>query len=567
MGSLRYSGSYQKIRGGYYTPKLIADFLARWAIQSPAARILEPSCGDGVLLESSLKVLVELGASKKQAVGLVEAIEIDRAESLKAVERLRPLGFPAEDSMVHGGDFFAYCEGRGPRAFDAVVGNPPFIRYQNFLEEHRRPAFEIMRRAGMKPSRLTNSWVPFLVASSLLLTERGRLAMVVPAELLQVSYAAELRRFLGDYFNKLTVITFRRLVFEGVQQEVVLLLGERGGGRAGVRTVELDSVSDLASYGHAGLSPGELKPVDHTAEKWTQYFLSNREIHLLRALREHPELILSGRVIDVDVGVVTGRNQFFVLTDERAGELSLKQHARRVVGRSGHLKGAIFSEADWLSNARRQSPAYLLDLPRVPYDELPKAAREYVTAGEEEGLNKGFKCRIRNPWYFVPSVWVPDAFMLRQVHGYPKIVVNRAETTCTDTIHRVRLRDGARAETVAAAFLNSLTFAFSEVIGRSYGGGVLELEPTEAEKLPLPLKGAEELELEPLHERLLKADVNGVLEVTDKALLIDALGLSAQDVKILNGVWAKLRDRRVNRRQCPRRHSGLPGSPFEFTPG
>ena len=33
--------TYQKIRGGYYTPKPIADFLARWAIQTPTTKVLE----------------------------------------------------------------------------------------------------------------------------------------------------------------------------------------------------------------------------------------------------------------------------------------------------------------------------------------------------------------------------------------------------------------------------------------------------------------------------------------------------------------------------------------------
>src|SRR2546423_11424308 len=106
-----------------------------------------------------------------------------------------------------------------------------------------------MSKAGMKPNRLTNTWVPFIVASSFLLAKHGRLAMVIPAELLQVNYAAELRRFLSDYYNKITLITFKQLVFEGIQQEVVLLLAERNGERrTGIRTIELQSISDLASY-------------------------------------------------------------------------------------------------------------------------------------------------------------------------------------------------------------------------------------------------------------------------------------------------------------------------------
>jgi adenine-specific DNA-methyltransferase len=35
--------TYQKLRGGYYTPKPIADFLAQWAIQSSATSVLDPA--------------------------------------------------------------------------------------------------------------------------------------------------------------------------------------------------------------------------------------------------------------------------------------------------------------------------------------------------------------------------------------------------------------------------------------------------------------------------------------------------------------------------------------------
>ena len=62
----------------------------------------------------------------------------------------------------------------------------------------REAAFRLIRRVGLNPNRLTNAWVPFIVASAMLLGRRGRLAMVVPAELLQVSYAAGLRRLLSD---------------------------------------------------------------------------------------------------------------------------------------------------------------------------------------------------------------------------------------------------------------------------------------------------------------------------------------------------------------------------------
>jgi adenine-specific DNA-methyltransferase len=112
----------------------------------------------------------------------------------------------------------------------------------------------------------------------------------------------------------------------------------------------------------------------------------------------------------------------------------------------------------------------------------------------------------------------------------------------------VKLLNGVAAPTIAAAFLNSLTFAFTEVLGRSYGGGVLELEPREAEKLPLPLLGAEALDLNKINDLLLAGKIIEVLDMTDKQLLQDGLGLTASDSKTLRSIWEKLRDRRINRK-------------------
>ena len=83
-------------------------------------------------------------------------------------------------------------------------------------------------------------------------------------------------------------------------------------------------------------------------------------------------------------------------------------------------------------------------------------------------------------------MWLPDIFMLRQIHAAPRMTVNGAHTTSTDTVHRIRVHPNIISAALSTVFHNSATFAFSEIIGRSYGGGILELEPRKAEMLPIP---------------------------------------------------------------------------------
>lgn len=75
----------------------------------------------------------------------------------------------------------------------------------------------------MKPNKLINSWVAITVASIELLSLGGKFAFVLPTDLLQVSYAKELRKFILKELKELTIISFDNIVFSGIQQDVVLI--------------------------------------------------------------------------------------------------------------------------------------------------------------------------------------------------------------------------------------------------------------------------------------------------------------------------------------------------------
>jgi adenine-specific DNA-methyltransferase len=590
MTARRFAGlDADKLRGGYYTPDAVAAWLCAWAVRDRTDSVLEPSCGDGVFLAAAAVRLGGLGAPAPAIAGQLAGVEIVPAEAAAARVRLLPcLGAPAAAAAVATGDFFDWWQRPARPAFDAVVGNPPFIRYQSFPEPSRGRAMGVLACLGLAPNRLTNAWVPFVAAAAASLRVGGRLAMVLPAELLAVSYSAQLRSFLRHRFRRLAVVACNELLFERAEQEVVLLLADgavadgamadgataaAGAGGTAARSrpcrvtlTEVRTAGELTRRpppAMLGMTAGALSAgAARGDEKWLQYFLTAREIGLLRELRRSGTAAALGSRAGVDVGVVTGSNEFFVLSQARVEDLGLSAYTVPLVSRSAQLPGARIAAAEWRDLAAEGHRVHLLNLRPLDGSRLAPPLAAYVAGGEARGIHRGYKCSIRAPWYAVPPAWVPDAFLFRQIYDFPRAVHNQAGATSTDTLHRLTCKADPAA-TIADLYTH-LTAASAEIEGRSYGGGVLELEPTEAERLlvppplsPAPPPGsAPPGSALPLAEcdRLVRAGrLDDALGENDRLVLGARLGLSRADCAALRGIWTKLRDRRIARRRRGRR--------------
>jgi len=543
--------SKNKLRGGYYTPIKIADFLTAWALDgiTKDSSILEPSMGDGVFVSAVINNLEGKKFPNKSVEKMIYGIELFKEETRKAKKSIDERGYKSANFNLRTGDFFEFVKNSSEiNRFDVVLGNPPFIRYQNFPRKQRDIAEKILSKNEIHLNKLTNAWAFFLLVSVLLLKENGKIAMVLPAELLQVGYASKIRIFLSKIFHSVTIVTFKKLTFKDIQQEVILLMGDKSKqGPGGINIIELSSLDDL-SLGNIK-SATRFKPIDHDTDKWTQYFLSDAEILLLRKLKESNKLCRLGELIEVDVGIVTGNNDYFAVSEEIVKKYNLENYVVPLVGRTAYINGnLVFTVDNWEKLRREGKTCYLFSYDKKVEVDTPKMVRKYLDHGIEMKVQLGYKCRIRKMWHSVPSTWIPDAFLSRQIHLYPKLILNKAQVVPTDTIHRVRFKKNIDPRKMQVLFHNSLTFAYSEILGRSYGGGVLELEPSEAENLLVPSPEFININLSQAKELFPNKDLDGVLDKIDKVILHEGLGLTINDIKLLKSAWTKLSERRRARK-------------------
>lgn len=531
--------SAQKLRGGYYTPPDLAGFMAQWVKEINPACILEPSCGDGVFFDALAKIE---GFQKTKIVGF----ELEADEAAKAQARAKVVGL--KSTSVHSEDFLQWAinhlDDKDTR-FDAIVGNPPFVRYQYLPEPFQVCAEQIFKELDLPFTKHTNAWVPFILASMALLRFGGRLAMVVPAEIIHVTHAQSLRSYLGRECRRLVIIDPEELWFSDTLQGAVILLAEKK--HRGTDRTEGLGIYPVKGREFLQLNPSAVFTAPQSINgktvqgKWTRALLNLETRSLFDELAEHDEVHRFEDIAQVDVGIVTGANKFFLVPDDVVKTYKLGKWAHPMFGRSEHCPGIIYDADQHTANAAKGNPTNFLWFQGTE-EKFSASTKAYLQLGKDQKLHTRYKCRVRAPWYTVPSVYSTEIGMLKRSHDTPRLILNRLGAYTTDTAYRIRT-ESVRAEKLVGCFINPLTALSAELESRHYGGGVLELIPSEIERLMVPLPDKVNVDLADLDAAIRKVSTHQVLSRQGKVVL-GALGLSkAKQECVLEG-WRKLRDRR-----------------------
>jgi hypothetical protein len=379
-------------------------------------------------------------------------------------------------------------------------------------------------------------------------------------ELAHAQYARPVLEYLRRSFGRVTFLTFRKKLFPDLSEDTLLLLAESRGEccrtflcrdlpHAGA-LADVENRDRLPVRGTRKLSAESLAD---GRERLIEYLIPAKARALYRALKESGQGRRLGELADVGIGYVTGANSFFHLDREEAARRSLpRRFLRPAVRRGRALAGLRFTASDWHRAAEVGEAGYLLYIDRD--GNLPESVRDYLRHGEALGVPRGYKCRTRSPWFRVPHVHQPDAFLSYMSGATPRLVANDAGAVASNSLHIVRLYPdaGVAREGLAALWQTSLTRLSVEIEGHPLGGGMLKLEPTEAGNVLVPWPGdaggawltrlAEELDIS------VRQQGNGAVPAgADTAILQERLGLSPSDCDLLRSAAETLRERRYCR--------------------
>jgi adenine-specific DNA-methyltransferase len=538
----------RKARGAFFTPGVLCRYVVDWAIRAADDDVLEPSCGEAAFLLAAADRLGALAQVTGNRAGRLNGVEV-HAESAREAEGLvRAAG---HDVAVTVRDFFLV---EPTPAYDAVIGNPPYVRYQEFAGAARARGREAALRGGVPLTGLASSWAAFTVHSAMFLKNGGRLGLVLPAELLSVNYAAEVRRFLMERFARVRLVLFTERVFPGVLEEVVLLLADGyGEGPAGhCELHQLRGADELA----APASAGHMWKPATVDGKWTPSLLSPGALAAYGALAEAGQFTTLHEWGETTLGMVTGNNRFFALSPQRARELRLPSHELLPLSPPGsrHLRALTFTKRAYEQLGNEGAGTLLFR----PADAPSRRAASYIATGEQLRVDGAYKCRVRSPWWRVPLVKPADLLLTYMNADTPRLCTNRGGLHHLNSVHGVYLRDGVRQlgrDLLPLASLNSMTLLGAETVGRAYGGGMLKLEPKEADRLPIPspealarARPALSAIRRTVGTRLgRRGGLRDAVHLVDAVLLAGELGVTAGQLTALREAHAELSGRRLAR--------------------
>ncbi|MDX6500001.1 MAG: adenine-specific DNA-methyltransferase [Blastocatellia bacterium] len=472
--------------GIFYTPSEATRILCNWAIRTPLDLVLEPSFGACGFLEASRSRLDEL-ANTNPAENLFGCDIDPRAFSEFLIPKFDGYNLA---SRFKNKDFLSITPAEFPvQAFDAIIGNPPYVSHHHIPVLRKKSLADLMA-VDINLDSKSSLWAYFILHSLKFLKVGGRIAWILPSSFLHADYSYAIRQRIANCFERTLIIQLGQRLFasEGTEESTAVLLAEGWKGHPSSGFARVDFAATLLDLertigrwqlgeavgseydrrlGHALMPQEAVRAVEFI-----------EQTHLVRKL---------GSVADVLIGLVTGANDFFVINEEIAKQWGLGESCLRpILSKASLFDGIKITTLDLRKASENNVRCLLLNTKNIRSEDLP--VRVYLWSFPEDRKFANCTFGKRAIWHQSDDGRIPHAFFPYVLQHGPRLILNVAKTTCTNSVHRVFFRDNvspAEMRAAAISVLSTYSQLSAEVEGRTYGVGALKLEPSEAKRMGL----------------------------------------------------------------------------------
>jgi type I restriction-modification system DNA methylase subunit len=382
-------------------------------------------------------------------------------------------------------------------------------------------------------------FIPWIIHSANFLKEGGRLGMIISDSWLQTEYGVAFLKYLADTFKIHAIIDISSRVFPVPLIGSCIILLERCSNQnerdsnmtvlmltSGKRTLEVDAILEAIKKAKDGVKVEGEGFLVNTVKQSELKNITSKPITLFFNVEEIFQLLMSsGKTVKLGnkfqpsegntgwsvyasmegKGAGVGGENFYYLSEEDVRKYGLKKYVgiylKPLISSPDNLKYFVFTKEDW-----EKKKEYIL-IANKPLSELPQEIKEYVKLGETsilltKGTNKGkpvsqsavalIRKNLRKvevlgrrifflDWYDLGGVIEAPIYVARGSQYWVRFVLAKYQCALDDRVLALIPRQGVKFDEIELkallAYLNS-SFAQlqAEVMGRSTGGGMIELD-------------------------------------------------------------------------------------------
>ena len=535
----------RKRLGQYYTPPLICDLIATLCINSPEAKILDPSCGSGGFLLSSYSRLLNLmnkkesdGKSHNYILNHIYGIDINQFAAHLSVVNLSIRNLDANTDIVNvmASDFFKVSANQAtltphkklslkgyaevyhalPANFDVVITNPPYTRQDDignkkYVDFIRNIALSFDGKE-MKLSSEAGIYTYFFTHGFHFLKEGGLLGYIVSNSWMDVKFGKELQKFFLDNFKIKSIIDFDKRSFQEAAVNTVIVILQKLTGKNSKLERDSNKVKFVRVKGHLSV-----KQITNIVDKTTNSYedenvrcilISQHELYkdskwgkYLKApevyykLMENKKITELQKLATVSAGTVTLANDFFILQKDQAKKMGIEQR---------YLKPAITKAKTikFLDARNSDTDAYILTVNDTIKELSDTNVLKYVRYGEQKditltrGSEKGKVIRgyhntpalaTKKIWYSLGEIKAEPILVPVLVYDRWYAVWNKENIHVNDTFYWVKPLEENNTMALLGVLNSTLIEFFVEIYGKAvYGEGVIQLRKHIFDELPVP---------------------------------------------------------------------------------
>lgn len=476
-------------KGQFWTPEWVAGAMTAWALGPETETVFDPAVGPGIFLRAAADIADERGyeLTYRGCELYDDALDTAAGHGLSA-------------DILSGVEIRDFLLDPPRERFDAIVANPPYIRHHRIPPDAKQRLREFSAELiGKQLDARAGTHVYFLLRALTRLTAGGRLAFIVPADTCEGVFAEDLWSWISAHFRLTAVVTFApdATPFPGVDTNPLILMIRADEPASELVWARCESSGEaLESWVRSGLrvrSGEHVEAVRRDMSEALTIGLSRRPADPEKL--DGPTL---GDYASTMRGIATGANDYFLMTESDAENHGIPDaFLEPVVARTRDVEGDILTSQMLRDLDEAGRPTLLFSPDDRPMEEFPVPVQEYLLRGETLGLPERSLIGTRNPWYKMETRDPPPFLFAYLGRRNVRFIRNEARAVPLTGFLCVypRATSGDLTDRLWSVLNAPATIENLRLVGKSYGGGAIKVEPRALEDLPLDLDQVQEAEL------------------------------------------------------------------------